>query len=107
MSLIEQAAKRLEELRRAGSERPETTGKNELENPAEAPGTIEAGSAVAKAAAPPELRKARTGMGTGATAPRLPPSGSRQREDQRRVSIDLSHLAAKGIVTPDAPRSQM
>lgn len=83
-SLIEQAAVRLEQLRQAGAEMPGVTpvaqvpGEN-WQRVAEAP-------RVAEAAATP-------GPLSGVTS--------------RRVEIDLEALARAGIVSPNAPRSQI
>jgi protein-tyrosine kinase len=76
-SLIEQAAERLEQLRRAGAMMPDD---------APAP---EAAAALAPAPAP-RMEQA-------------PSSG--QPVTARRVELDLDALAAAGLVTPNAPRS--
>ena len=78
-SLIEQASLRLEQLRRAGAAIPD--GKQQQ------PITQLAGKAAAPAAVP--------------TAAAVTPSVS------RRVEIDLDLLASAGIVSPNAPRSQI
>lgn len=75
-SLIEQAAKRLEQLKQAG-----------VELPAETSAPIEARPAPAQQPAP------------AAAEPALPPVTS------RRVELDLQAIAASGIITPNAPRS--
>jgi hypothetical protein len=62
MSLIEQAAKRLEELRRAGVDIPEPANKQSGES-ADAPGTIEAANAKVHTQSTPPPRKPRTGLG--------------------------------------------
>ncbi|HMO46553.1 MAG TPA: XrtA-associated tyrosine autokinase [Rubrivivax sp.] len=80
-SLIEQAAQRLEQLRRAGVDVPET--KTSLPQPAAAQ--------VASPAAPRNR----------ADHPEQPAASS------RRVELDLALLDASGIVTPNAPRSQI
>jgi receptor protein-tyrosine kinase len=110
MSLIEQAAKRLEELRRAGAEitgvaapatsHPNAAGVEHLPTPegvvrelaaAQAPGTASHRDGAVATAMPP------------LTAER-PTTTSRE---QRRVDIDLERLKARGFVTPDAPKSQI
>ncbi|HET7033709.1 MAG TPA: chromosome partitioning ATPase, partial [Casimicrobiaceae bacterium] len=103
MSLIEQAAKRLEELRRAGVEVPEA--QNAPSAAAESAGTIESATAKLQAATQAAPKKQRASIGSVPTSPLAPVA--RAADDTRRVHLDLGHLAAKGIVTPDAPRSQM
>ncbi|MEP6657153.1 MAG: XrtA-associated tyrosine autokinase [Betaproteobacteria bacterium] len=101
MSLIEQAAKRLEELRRAGVDVPESATVAALDFPTTA---IERASAVNGA------RRARLAesQGTGAEARKVPaPSATEDAIHSQRVHLDLARLAAAGIVTPDAPRSQV
>lgn len=81
MSLIEQAAKRLDELRRAGVEVPPSP---HGAPPAPVPAPSQAGA---------------TGRGSG--SPRAAPGVPADRRD-----IDLAGLAARGFVTPDSPRSR-
>lgn len=81
-SLIEQAAQRLEQLRRAGVAVPELVGDNS--------GPV-AASATASEDAPSSASESR----------KSPSSASRQ------VELDLDMLMATGIVTPNAPRSHI
>lgn len=111
MSLIEQAAKRLEELRRAGVEVPD-----------------DASVATAAQATPSILERAMSAeRAHGATVPAdapAPASGGREAPlhprssdgqagvpigatQSRAVTLDLARLSAAGIITPDAPRSQI
>jgi len=99
MSLIEQDAKRLEELRRAGVDVPEAANKSS--DSVEAPGTVEAATARLRAAPSAPSRKQRDDQATAKA-----PTPSAPTDDSRRVHLDLAHLAAKGIVTPDAQRSR-
>lgn len=78
-SLIEQAAERLEQLRRAGAMMPEDTP---------ASPSLAAPSSAA-AAQPAEAR----------------PAKARPAATARLVELDLDALAAAGLVTPNAPRS--
>src|SRR3989442_335650 len=98
MSLIEQAAKRLEELRRAGVDVPDVSSAPAVGEP---PGTIEAATANLQAASAAQPKKQRTALGAVPPAPRS--TVPRPQGDSRFVHLDLAHLAAKGIVTPDAP----
>ncbi len=82
-SLIEQAARRLEQLRQAGAVMPQ-------ELPA-------APVAVTPVAVAPAL--------TPAPAPAVEPAATAPLS--RRVEIDLVALAAAGIISPNAPRSQI
>ena len=80
-SLIEQAAQRLEQLRRAGVAVPELAGA--------------AGTLGEQVAAPP------------AAAPKVPEAREEPVVSSRRVELDLAMLEATGIVTPNAPRSHI
>jgi protein-tyrosine kinase len=75
-SLIEQAAQRLEQLRKAGADIPLMTGGNATVSPR----VVEA--------VPPKPE-------------------SKPVQFSRKVDIDLKALQAAGIVSPDAPRSQI
>jgi receptor protein-tyrosine kinase len=108
MTLIEQAAKRLEELRRAGAETAgDASGAGEaadnrqtrperLPTPEAAMRGLDTRASVATTTAPGPTADA---GGPRRTAP-LP-------GQQRRVEIDLEGLKARGFVTPDTPRSQI
>jgi len=110
MSLIEQAAKRLEELRRAGAEVPGAPS-SEASEPARVDGTERV----------PTPEAAIRGLAgrvavADAVAPRAPsPQPSPAARDirrsdgreQNRIEIDLERLKARGFVTPDAPKSQI
>lgn len=90
-SLIEQAAKRLEQIRQAGIAVPE------VGEPAAAPATPAASGLSAAAAAAAGLEAER--RGEVATGQGLQAS--------RRVELALDRLTAAGIVTPQAPRSRL
>jgi protein-tyrosine kinase len=113
MSLIEQAAKRLEELRRAGAELPD------------APSTqaVPQGGAQARADRVPTPEALVRELATRET-PSAPAAASRSRIDgepaefqargdvpsrdaKGRVEIDLARLKELGFVTPDVPQSQI
>lgn len=105
MSIIEQAAKRLEELRRSGVDLPvrESSPKAEAAPSVNQTATAELMRSVGDGAA--------AGGATRATSTAHPVHGSHvERALGRRsqqVHIDLERLAAAGFVTPDAPRSQL
>jgi protein-tyrosine kinase len=91
MSLIEQAAKRLEQLRKAGVEIPAPIAAHE-------PPASDLGAPVA---AQPQSTLAR---------PQVVPSSttvSASVPQSRRIELDLNALAATGLISPDAPRSQI
>jgi len=107
-SLIEQAAKRLEELRRSGVEVsgdiPHASGKDGSRGPTIPEAVVQA------------LEK-RSGL-NGASAlrmekDRVAPIHEDQTSDRdgasssRRVEIDFARLKARGFVTPDAPTTQI
>jgi protein-tyrosine kinase len=107
MSLIEQAAKRLEELRRAGADVTETpvAGASGEVSPGGAAPTPEAvvRALEARAAqAPPQHEGLRLPLTpTPAGAPFPPVHAPR-----RHIDIDLADLASRGYLTPDAAKSQ-
>ena len=84
-SLIEQAAQRLEQLRRAGAAMPEAA----VAESARPSPVIEPGAPITKVVAVPVAE---------ASAPA---------QTSQRVEINLDALAAAGIVSPNAPRSQI
>ncbi len=89
-SLIEQAAQRLEQLRRAGAAMPEDA--KSAQTPGSSRGSV-IGSAVSELVVVAE------------SDPMQAPLDSVQRS--QRVEIDLEALSAAGIVSPNAPRSQI
>ena len=106
MSLIEQAAKRLEELRRAGAEvpgEPSEGAESVRVDGAEHLPTPEAAirGLAARGAAPAPV----------VSSPHPPPLARDTRRsdgrEQVRIDIDLERLKARGFVTPDAPKSQI
>jgi receptor protein-tyrosine kinase len=110
MSLIEQAAKRLEELRRAGAEVPDAPSSEGPDAPrvdgAEHLPTPEAAirGLAARGAAPAPAAPV-------ASSPTPAPLARDVRRsdghEQNRIEIDLERLKARGFVTPDAPKSQI
>jgi receptor protein-tyrosine kinase len=93
MSLIEQAAKRLEQLKNAGIDlreetRPAGQGRPSAEQPGSRSGPADAAGKAGRKSEPSALAQ----------------FGAAQ---SRRIPIDLARLAAAGMVTPDAPRSQI
>ena len=110
MSLIEQAAKRLEELRRAGVDVPgeaPTTAAGD-------PSTLERAMAIdnAQPLAPEAAVSAARVRANGETEPSRAKPWPRVEAvlgatQSRAVTLDLARLAASGVITPDAPRSQI
>jgi len=80
VSIIEQAAERLERLKQAGIDVPTATPKPE--------------------------RPGLPGDATASAPPAEPPKVERPKKESRRVTIDRELLKAAGMVTPDAPNSQ-
>ncbi len=106
MSLIEQAAKRLEQLRKAGvpvrgaeadGGFAPTDAAAETRSPGDAasPQVVAATPAVAVETA--DLRAPTVQASAAVPAPTV----------SRRVEIDLQALSARGLMSPDAPRSQL
>ena len=98
MSLIEQAAKRLEELRRAGVDIPDSTPVHDV-------ATVESTDQNLGVHANAQLRRQHP-LGADA-APRASARKVRAPAQSRVVELDLVRIAAAGIVTPDAPRSRI
>ena len=98
MSLIEQAAKRLEELRRAGVDIPESATQDVA--------TVDGGddgSAAIHATLQPRRQPPPAPDVAPRPSARKPPAPAQS----RLVELDLIRIAASGIVTPDAPRSRI
>ena len=93
MSLIEQAAKRLEELRRAGVESPENKSDGVRVN-----GTAAANGATDR----PSIIANPTAM-AGVSAKSTKPAANRPNV----LTLDYLKLAELGFVTPDSPRSRI
>jgi len=112
MGLIEQAAKRLEELQRAGAEVPQSPAARAPENPEPArpasspPAALPAASMPHPAAplhvAPPSQAQAAHPQAHAPVDLR-----SRPRAVRPRAHIDLDRLQAMGFVTPREPRSRI
>jgi exopolysaccharide/PEP-CTERM locus tyrosine autokinase len=83
MSLIEQAARRLEELRRAGAEIPDAAPR---------PAVAKVASAALKQAA---------------VQAEAPAHDARAAVEARSIALNLESIASFGIVTPDAPRTRI
>ena len=94
MSVIEQAAKRLEELRRAGIDIPGDPGQNTSRS--SAPNTN--GATVFPATSTVDAAVTAVGVAEN--------SGTRS-SVSANVELDLPMLAKLGFVTPDSPRSRI
>ena len=97
MSLIEKAAKRLEELRRAGVDSPGDTGEDAVTGRAFSRHQTPTGEAEPVSAASASL------MNPAAS----PPAAPATTPQSRHVNLDLARMAAAHFVTPDAPRTQL
>ena len=107
MSIIEQAARRLEELRRSGIDVPGDVAQGaEFARPGQTEGVP---ARVARM-----LEQGKLPPGEGLRVPNRPtlrdvspvPS-PRHAQESRRVEIDLARLAAMGYLTPETPRAQI
>jgi protein-tyrosine kinase len=108
VSLIEEAAKRLEQLRNAGVDLPDPPVDRRAAQVPKAPPPAEVQVATAAlreaeaiTARAAELLAAGKPMPAPEAPPAEPPKASKM------ITLDLARIAANGIVTPDAPRSQM
>ena len=100
MSLIEQAAQRLEQLRNAGIDVADLS-----KRPVPA-------DTVARSAPPEALLKELEARASASKKPAVeppapPPAPEAEKRESRRVTIDLAKIAKAGVITPDAPRSQL
>lgn len=100
-SLIEEAARRLEQLRKAGVDVPDLPT-------LDAPGAAEPSAPSRPSEAVLEALAAEAALPARSREHRAEPSPpAREPAQSRSVTIDLAKLAAAGMVTPDAPRSQI
>jgi len=99
VSIIEQAARRLEELRRAGIG-PEPLPIGDPAKPAGGPTVVPGETHGGSVAMPAMPRLAKVGR-PGAEAAQNAPEGAPP------VELDFSRLAANGLLTPTAPRSRL
>jgi len=106
MSLIEQAAKRLEELRRAGAQLPDASASDNDASRRDEPtpeAVVRALNARAAEAPPVDgVRRAAV-----ESEDRFDEPASRTKRVARFVEIDFARLRARGFVTPDMPRSKI
>jgi protein-tyrosine kinase len=129
VSIIEQAAKRLEQLRQSGVEI--TTGMTDRAAPDAVPGPTPESvpqriakeldaraaavtethreSTIAVPEAPQQRRIADPALAAGSSAAIAVPTAvaSRQKHSNVSVEIDLARLSANGYITPHAPRSRL
>ena len=110
MSLIEQAAKRLEELRRAGISFPEPAQKSVESDAPKALKqviSVEKGKSLTAHAA---LTSPSESMATNSfhqPSSQITGGDDSAGASSPRFDLDLARLASKGFVTPDAPRSRI
>jgi receptor protein-tyrosine kinase len=106
VSLIEEAAKRLEQLRNSGVELPDVADRRAVP-PARARAADEREAAIAVFEAEVMTQRA---TGLLSEVPPAPPPVAEHHEPaktSKRIVLDFARLSAAGIVTPDAPRSQI
>lgn len=104
MSLIEKAARRLDELRRAGIELPADAPPAERRARATASAPTNAAAVEQAIAAMPARGAGSVVASADADSPFITDAPLRR---SREVNVDLARLAIEGYVTPDAPRSQL
>src|SRR5437868_8636139 len=98
MSVIEQAAKRLQELQRAGIE----TAPSAHEVNDRATGEFEARTRSLSRRQQAEVRSSEVLRDSAVQVPYSASSDSQSATESRRVELDLARIATAGIVTPDA-----
>lgn len=107
MSLIEQAAKRLEELRRAGVELPgdpTTVGSEAVRREPTPEAMVRALSARSAETAPAGAHGQDSAPRTGTPSERAAPKAQ---APTRQVELDFAQLQVRGFITPHMPRSQI
>jgi len=109
MNIIEQAAKRLEELRRAGADISDQRTLAPVETFRSEPRTSDGGSTPEALMRALDARKVDHVVGD---IPSMRPETAHAptptaRPTSRKVDIELERLKARGFVTPDAPQSQI
>ena len=107
MSSIEQAAKRLEELRRAGVEISEVEPAVAEARPNASPPTPEAVVRALEAHAPASVAVESAIRHHRGQLKQPPARSSALRADSRYTDIDMQGLAARGFISPNAPQSQL
>jgi receptor protein-tyrosine kinase len=107
MSLIEQAAKRLEELRRAGADVPEVM--TATPEPASGPDGVAHVPTPEAAMVGLAARSPRPApfVPSHGDAPRSHSVGRLEGRGRNRITLDLERLKTRGFVTPDAPKAQI
>ena len=103
MSLIEQAAKRLEELRKSGVEVPDAFVDEKPDDDAKIALTPGVGSTTPRTATSERGRAPARTISPKRNETRPADAG----RASRTVQLDLERLALRGVVTPDSPRSQL
>jgi exopolysaccharide/PEP-CTERM locus tyrosine autokinase len=98
VSIIEEAARRLEQLRNAGISVPE---EQEFRSPAPEP--TDQGETGVPFRGRRRIADEKTGARTSPDAPSLSPG----RAGAKSVQIDLERLATTGMITPESPRSKI
>ena len=104
MSMIEQAAKRLEELRKAGMELPEARPAAADAVRSDQPPTPEA---VIRALEAQEAQSPAPSLFQRQLGAKVVGRSSASGAPRRHAEIDLQQLAARGFITPAAPHSQL
>jgi protein-tyrosine kinase len=104
MSLIEQAAKRLEELRRSGADVDETPVADATSEHT-ASGTVPTPEAAVRALETRATQQLPLREGLQKSAPAGTPLTTRN-APRKHIDINLADLAARGYLTPDAAQSQ-
>lgn len=106
MGIIEQASRRLEELRRSGIDVPQRAMSSQTARTALPVGDLPTRAASRLEGARPSLPAGSAAKGDGAATDLAPhPAGDERRSE--RIEIDLARLTDLGFVSPRAPRSQI
>lgn len=104
MNIIEQATRRLEELRRSGVDiaQPETARKGN-----NSAGLVDKNRANGERARYIGDHRSAADARAASAANQVPHGAAQPAESSKLVEIDLARLAAMGYVTPDSPRAQI
>ena len=112
MNIVEEAVRRLEQLKQAGAELDEATlarvAEGGMPHPAESFGSV-ASLSPSEQVSTPQVNNHVSEVGSihAGAVPRSQVSRGSVQRIAKRMNIDLKRLEAAGFVTPEAPRSQV
>ena len=109
MSIIEQAARRLEELKRSGIEIPEsgTPARTAVESALTEGVPVRVARMLEQQGKQQPAAETARGQNRPALRDVSPAPSTKPSKESRHVDIDMSRLAAMGYLSPETPRAQI